>query len=123
MAADVLISLLTTRGYNVEWAKDGADALQHVNKAAPNLVLLDIMMPKMDGYQFMAALKSMPKGMGVKIMVVTARDSVGDADQAMSLGADDYLAKPYDVQRLLSKVIHLAGEPFSAPPPPGKSGQ
>lgn len=92
---------LQLEGYNVLSASDGQQALAQIEEHTPDLVLLDVMMPKMDGFtvtQRVRAFSSMP------IIIVTARGQDQDKVRGLDLGADDYLTKPFSVDELLARV-------------------
>jgi len=89
-------------------AGDGLEALASVEKAEPDLVLLDIMMPRMSGFQVCAKLKGAPKTRDIPIIMVTALNENADVERAVETGADDFLTKPVNKLELLSRVkAHL----------------
>lgn len=92
---------LEFEGYDVETASDGALALEHVERAAPDLVLLDVMMPKMDGFTVCQRIREFS---AVPIIIITARGQDQDKVKGLDLGADDYLTKPFSVEELLARV-------------------
>lgn len=87
--------------YEVETASDGAMALELIERSAPDLVLLDVMMPKMDGFSVCQRVREFSI---VPIIIITARGQDQDKVKGLDLGADDYLTKPFSVEELLARV-------------------
>ncbi|WP_042389408.1 response regulator transcription factor [Streptacidiphilus melanogenes] len=102
---DALESSLAFEGYEVLTASDGLEALDAVAAEQPDLVLLDIMMPRMDGLTAVRRLRG--RGDTVPVLMLTARDAVGDRVTGLDVGADDYLAKPFELDELLARVRAL----------------
>lgn len=102
---DSLRRSLIFNGYEVSLAEDGAAALAGATKEEPDLLLVDIMMPKMDGLEVCRRLRS--SGYSRPIMVLTARDQVSDRVAGLDAGADDYLPKPFALEELLARVRSL----------------
>jgi two-component system response regulator MprA len=100
---------LEFNGYDVSMAADGAEALAGLSAAgpttAPDVVVMDVMMPRLDGIETTRALRS--AGNDVPILVLTARDAVGDRVEGLDAGADDYLTKPFALQELLARLRAL----------------
>ena len=100
---------LEFNGYDVSMAADGAEALAGLSAAgpatAPDVVVMDVMMPRLDGLEATRALRS--AGNDVPILVLTARDAVGDRVEGLDAGADDYLTKPFALQELLARLRAL----------------
>jgi len=96
---------LEFNGYDVALAADGADALAGIAHSAPDAVVMDVMMPRLDGIEATKALRS--AGNDLPILVLTARDSVGDRVEGLDAGADDYLAKPFALEELLARLRAL----------------
>jgi DNA-binding response OmpR family regulator len=92
---------LEFEGYTVETASDGALALEQIERTNPDLVLLDIMMPKMDGFSVCQRVREFST---VPIIIITARGQDQDKVKGLDLGADDYLTKPFSVEELLARV-------------------
>jgi two-component system response regulator MprA len=102
---DSLRRSLEFNGYTVAIASDGVDALASIGRVAPDVVIMDVMMPRLDGIE---ATKSLRKaGNDVPILVLTARDAVGDRVEGLDAGADDYLTKPFALQELLARLRAL----------------
>ncbi|MEZ0094583.1 response regulator transcription factor [Streptacidiphilus sp. EB129] len=102
---DALESSLAFEGYQVATASDGVEALDAIAAGSPDLVLLDIMMPRMDGLTTVRRMRS--RGDTVPVLMLTARDAVGDRVTGLDVGADDYLAKPFELDELLARVRAL----------------
>ncbi|WP_441250831.1 response regulator transcription factor [Kitasatospora sp. McL0602] len=102
---DALESSLAFEGYEVLTATDGFEALDAVERERPDLVLLDIMMPRMDGLTAVRRMRS--RGDTAPVLMLTARDAVGDRVTGLDVGADDYLAKPFELDELLARVRAL----------------
>ncbi|MFT4202155.1 response regulator transcription factor [Gordonia sp. (in: high G+C Gram-positive bacteria)] len=96
---------LTFNGYVVETAGDGLEALEKVVAQRPDVLLLDVMMPRMDGLEVCRRLRS--AGDDLPILVLTARDSVSERVAGLDAGADDYLAKPFALEELLARLRAL----------------
>ncbi len=85
-------------------AYDGQEALNVVNKQMPDLILLDIMMPKMSGFEVCRRLKGSPKTKNIPIIMVTALNEFGDIERAVEAGTDDFISKPINKIELLTRV-------------------
>ena len=102
---DSLRRSLSFNGYDIAIAEDGEQALDVIEKEQPDLVILDVMMPKMDGLEVCRHLRS--HGADRPILVLTARDGVSDRVAGLDAGADDYLPKPFALEELLARVRSL----------------
>ncbi len=102
---DSLRRSLSFNGYDIAIAEDGEQALDVIEKEQPDLVILDVMMPKMDGLEVCRHLRS--HGDDRPILVLTARDGVSDRVAGLDAGADDYLPKPFALEELLARVRWL----------------
>jgi len=91
----------------VSTATNGLEALQQVSDASPDLILLDIMMPKMSGFEVCKKIKADPKTRDIIVIMVTALNETSDIERAAECGSDDYLAKPIDRQALIRQVKTL----------------
>ncbi|GAA3050908.1 response regulator transcription factor [Streptomyces olivoverticillatus] len=96
---------LAFEGYDTELAVDGLDALDKVAAYDPELIVLDVLMPRMDGLT--AARRLRASGVTVPILMLTARDTVGDRVTGLDAGADDYLVKPFELDELLARIRAL----------------
>ncbi|MDE6992396.1 MAG: response regulator transcription factor [Lachnospiraceae bacterium] len=93
---------LKKEGYNVDCCFDGEEALVCLMGAAYDAVLLDVMMPKLDGYRLLGQIRE--KDMDTPVLLLTAKDSVADRVKGLDLGADDYLVKPFAFDELLARI-------------------
>lgn len=108
---EILTAFLESRGYDVACAEDGQAALAKMEEVQPALVLLDVMMPGMDGWQVCRTIKQHPDFGSTRVVMVTAKGGYEDKFQGMRSGADDYVVKPVDLQELATKVErNLAAE-------------
>ncbi|MBD8868149.1 response regulator transcription factor [Nocardioides donggukensis] len=96
---------LEFNGYAVSLASDGAEALAGIGTMRPDVVVMDVMMPRLDGLETTRALRA--AGHDLPILVLTARDAVGDRVEGLDAGADDYLTKPFALQELLARLRAL----------------
>ena len=104
---ELLDAYLSGFDYEIETAGDGAETLEKVKTFAPDLILLDIMMPKLSGFEVCEALKSDPATRGIMILMVTALSELGDIERAVNAGCDDYLSKPVNKHELLKRVDNM----------------
>jgi two-component system response regulator MprA len=102
---DSLRRSLEFNGYEVVLAADGAEGLVAVGSQHPDVVVVDVMMPRLDGIETTRALRA--AGNDVPILVLTARDAVGDRVEGLDAGADDYLTKPFALEELLARLRAL----------------
>jgi two-component system, sensor histidine kinase and response regulator len=96
--------ILETEGYKITTASDGQHALKMMNKELPDMVIADIMMPRMDGYDLYRAIRSRPDWVSMPFIFLTAKAEKEDKLRGKSLGAEDYLTKPFDTEELLIAV-------------------
>ena len=101
-----LVPALTHAGFAVDAAVDGAEALGFLSSFDYELIVLDLMLPKLDGFSVLTALRE--RGLRPRVLVLSARDQVGDRIRALDLGADDYLVKPFDLDELLARLNALS---------------
>ncbi|HBQ87800.1 MAG TPA: DNA-binding response regulator, partial [Syntrophomonas sp.] len=92
---------LQNEGFEVRTAQDGISALNHIKQFQPHVVILDVMMPGMDGFEVCRMLK---KTENVAVIMLTARDEVDDRVKGLNLGADDYMVKPFSFEELLARI-------------------
>lgn len=100
----VLSTTLKKEGYEVRPATGGQSALKAIDAKPPELILLDVMMPVMDGYEVCASLKNNEKTEGVPIIFITALDDVKDKVKGFSMGCVDYISKPFQEEEVLARV-------------------
>lgn len=108
MNRDMLSRRLERRGYDVELAVDGLEALNRVGSAAPDLILLDMSLPLLDGWEVAQRVRADPSTASIPIIALTAHAMAGDRERALQAGCDDYDTKPIDLPRLLEKIEALA---------------
>lgn len=104
---DLLIYFLKPSGYQVFSAKNGEEALKEVEKNPPDIILLDIMLPKLDGYEVCKRLKGKQSTFHIPIIMITALKELKDKIRALEAGADDFVTKPFDNVELLARVKSL----------------
>ncbi|MDE2290670.1 MAG: response regulator [Elusimicrobia bacterium] len=102
--ADNITALLKLKGYEVGFAPDGEAGIETARKMKPDVVLLDIMIPKVGGFDACRILRGDPQTMKAKVIMMTGLDRIGDVERAFSAGASDYLIKPFDSERLFKKI-------------------
>ena len=111
---DMLSRRLTRKGYEVLIAVNGQEAVDLVEKEKPELVLMDISLPVMDGFEATRRLKANETTKGIPVIALTAHAMSGDREKAMEAGCDDYDVKPVELPRLLAKIeALLAGKDHS----------
>lgn len=105
-----LISMrLEVNGFEVVAAKDGQEAIDKTKKEKPDLLILDLMMPKLDGFEVCRMLKFDDNFKNLPIIVLSALDQQQDREKAIEAGADEYFIKPFDLSLLLTKIKNLIG--------------
>jgi CheY-like chemotaxis protein len=112
---------LQLEGFDVETAVDGQDCLDKVTEIGPDVITLDVMMPRLDGWETAVQLRESPETAHIKVVLITARAQEDDKTRGSSVGADAYLTKPFDPNEMIRIVRELAGvaplSPPSTPPP------
>lgn len=103
--------ILSTCGYPHAIAVDGQDALDKVSDRTPDLILMDLSMPGMDGWEATRRLRSDPGNARVRIIALTAHAMRGDREKAIEAGCDDVLTKPYRPAELIAAIKRMVGEP------------
>jgi two-component system, LuxR family, sensor kinase FixL len=101
---DIVRTYLEARGYLVATATDGRDALAKLEQVRPALVLLDVMMPGMDGWEVARVIKNHPDFGDVRVVMLTARSDFTDKQEGLRSGADDYIVKPVRLEELGTRV-------------------
>lgn len=110
---NTLRRILTKAAYDVGMARDGAEALQRVSEWSPDLILLDVMMPKIDGMEVCQRIRKNQKYNFIYIIMLTARTEADDEIAGLDTGADDYITKPFDPRTLMARIrrgLQLARE-------------
>ena len=103
----VLGKMLTREGYVVDDAYSADEAFRLIEEHPPDLVLLDIMMPKVSGIEVCNRLKGSPSTRDILVLIVSARDEQADRIEGLAHGADDYVSKPFHLRSLVRKVEHM----------------
>ena len=106
----LIVVNLELEGYDVHTAEDGVDALAKVKDVDPKVVTLDIMMPRMDGWETAARLRDDPDTAHVKVILLSARAQEADKRRGEGIGVDHYLTKPFDPDDLINAVRRLADQ-------------
>ena len=99
--------LMKQAGFQVRTASDGELALQAIAAERPDLVLLDVMMPRKDGYEVCQTIRENPDLEGLKIIMLTAKGREIEREKGLALGADDYVTKPFSTREVVEKVQEL----------------
>jgi DNA-binding response OmpR family regulator len=110
--ANIALSLqfiMNKAGFSVRVAEDGDLAILEVEKEIPDVILLDIMLAKRDGFCVLETIKKNPKWSNIKVIVLTAKSRDEDKQRALNMGADDYITKPFSSRELVNRVIKLLG--------------
>jgi two-component system, cell cycle response regulator DivK len=107
MNLDMLSRRLARKGYQVIMAMDGAEGLQMANYEMPDLILMDMSLPGMDGWEATRHLKASSETSKIPVIALTAHAMVGDREKAMEAGCNDYDTKPVELDRLIGKMENL----------------
>ena len=102
---------LTLEGFDVATAVDGQDCLDKVAAIDPDVITLDVMMPRLDGWVTASQLRRDPATSGIKVVLITARAQEDDKKRGRQIGVDAYLTKPFDPSEMIRVVRELAGHP------------
>ena len=105
MISAAVCKILADSGYMTDAVYDGEDALYYINEEKYDLIILDIMLPKLDGTQVLAKMRS--RGDSTPVLMLTAKNTVADKVSGLNTGADDYMTKPFDSEELLARVNAL----------------
>ena len=117
--SELLTTFLEARGFKTKAAKNGAEGAILVEKTLPDLVILDIMLPGMDGFEILLKIKSQPKTKNIPVLMCTALNAMNDVEKCCAWGASGYITKPFDLNRVLAKVNSVLGQtPGAAQPQP-----
>jgi len=101
---------LGMEGYEVITALDGEQALEKLKTEKPDLIVLDIMMPKLDGYEVCKAIKSSPETRHIPVILLSAKGRNVDQKMGFDVGADDYITKPFSPRKLVERINQLLGQ-------------
>ncbi|MEZ5856918.1 MAG: response regulator [Hyphomicrobiaceae bacterium] len=99
--------VMKAAGFEVRSASDGEQALERVAEAVPDLIILDVMMPKLDGFEVCKAIRANPSLNGVRIMMLTAKGRDSEREKGLELGADAYLTKPFSTRDILRQAKEI----------------
>ena len=102
--------LMKQAGFQVRTAADGEAALAAIAAEAPDLILLDVMMPRKNGYEVCQAVRANPDWRAVRIIMLTAKGREVEREKGLALGADDYITKPFSTQEVVERVRELLAE-------------
>jgi two-component system, cell cycle response regulator DivK len=111
MNRDMLSRRLMRRGFEVIFAMDGKEGVDTARREKPDIILMDLSLPVMDGWEATRRVKSDDATRSVPVIGLTARAMVGDREKAMEAGCDDYDTKPVELDRLIGKIERLLGAP------------
>ena len=102
--------LMRQKGYEVRIATNGEDALAAVEEFAPDLILLDVMMPRLSGYDVCQKVRENPAWAGIRIIMLSAKGRDVEVNKGMAVGADAYVTKPFSTKDLIAQVAQMLGE-------------
>ncbi len=102
--------LMKQQGYEVRTASNGEEALQALDEKVPDLILLDVMMPKPDGYEVCQRIRATAKWRAIPVIMLTAKGREVEREKGFAMGADDYITKPFATQELVAKVQAILSE-------------
>ena len=109
MNRDMLSRRLMRRGYEVVMAEDGGAGVEMATSESPDLILMDMSLPVIDGWEATRQIKAAPETGAIPIIALTAHAMASDRAQALEAGCDDYDTKPVEIKRLLEKIENLVG--------------
>ena len=125
MNRDILSRRLERKGFQVVMAFDGAQCLSMAGSESPDLILMDLSLPVLDGWEATRQLKASPATQQIPVLALTAHAMSGDRERALAAGCDDFDTKPINLDRLLAKIQALLGQARQGspqgPPPGGQS--
>ncbi|MBQ9372511.1 MAG: response regulator [Thermoguttaceae bacterium] len=104
---ELLEAFLIGENFELEFANDGLETIQKTESFKPDLILLEVMMPKLSGFEVCEQLKNDPATADIMILMVTALSELGDVERAVNVGCDDYLSKPIHKLELLKRVDNM----------------
>jgi len=113
----IVSDVLRSAGYEVRCVADGAEGLQELERWAPDLVLVDWMMPRLDGEGFCQKLRALPRWKQLPVIMLTVKRTADEEMDALHFGADDFIVKPFRREDLLSRVNAILRRSKSGPPP------
>jgi two-component system OmpR family response regulator len=95
------------KGFKVFIARDGGEALEIIKNHIPDVVLLDVMMPNVDGYETLKQIKNKKNLEATKVVFLTAKNKASDIEKGLEMGADKYLTKPFSIKKVVSEILEL----------------
>lgn len=98
------------QNFEVYIARDGSEALEILKSVVPDVIMLDVMMPKVDGYQTLKLIKENEKLKYTKVVFLTAKNKASDIEKGLKLGADKYLTKPFSIKKIVSEINALIAD-------------
>jgi DNA-binding response OmpR family regulator len=110
LLVDLLTYRLSTKGYKVSAARDGGQALERIAADKPDAVVLDAMMPVVDGFEVLRRIREQPATANLPVVMLSARKQERDIVGALELGADDFVVKPFIPEELIARLARLLGE-------------
>jgi len=119
LIGELLMLRLESAGYRATWLKDGGQALNRIADLKPSCMVLDLGLPVIDGFQVLQTLRRHALWKTLPIIVLTARHNADDVKRALSLGASDYVAKPFDALALIKRIERQLAK-AAQPPPAGR---
>ena len=102
--------LMRQKGYEVRVATNGEDALRAVGEFAPDLILLDVMMPRLSGYDVCQKVRENPAWAGIRIVMLSAKGRDVEVNKGLAVGADAYVTKPFSTKDLIEQVARMLGD-------------
>jgi len=105
----VVARLMENQGWKTQTAKDGVEALEKIRETKPDLIVLDIEMPRMNGYEFLNAMNAQQRFKNTPVVMLTSRATAKHREKAMSLGAKGFVVKPYKDEEFIDIVMRLTG--------------
>jgi DNA-binding response OmpR family regulator len=103
--------LLQEAGYHTEVARDGQEALEALGRHVPDMILLDVMMPRMSGFDVCQRIRENPAWCGIRVVMLSAKGREVEVHKGLALGADAYVTKPFAIKDLMAEVARQLGEP------------
>ena len=110
--ANALRAIMTKNNYSVDTVYDGEEAVSYIETGDYDCAILDVMMPKKDGFEVLREIRA--KGIGIPVMMLTAKSQVDDKVEGLDLGANDYLTKPFESRELLARIKAMTRTAASA---------
>jgi len=107
--------LLQEAGYEVRVARDGQEALEVLNAQVPDLILLDVMLPRVSGFDVCQRIRSNPAWSAMRVLMLSAKGREAEVAKGLELGADAYITKPFAIKDLMAEVARQLGDPPASP--------